>query len=145
VNILLSIHSYVLPAAITSALWCDFLGKYIWCLIFSIICEYFYAWIFNLFCPCAISGTVVSMLYIYIYIYYFLEYIAYPWLYLGSVYSWLWLTHKVISSLLTKISQEFHGKYYHPSNARIWFYGDDDPTERLRILSGTASESHLCW
>lgn len=32
--------------------------------------------------------------------------------------------------------QEFHRKYYHPSNARIWFYGDDDPSERLRILSG---------
>lgn len=32
--------------------------------------------------------------------------------------------------------QEFHRKYYHPSNARIWFYGDDDPNERLRILSG---------
>lgn len=32
--------------------------------------------------------------------------------------------------------QEFHRNYYHPSNSRIWFYGDDDPTERLRILSG---------
>lgn len=32
--------------------------------------------------------------------------------------------------------QEFHRKFYHPSNARIWFYGDDDPKERLRILSG---------
>lgn len=31
--------------------------------------------------------------------------------------------------------QEFHRKFYHPSNARIWFYGDDDPNERLRILS----------
>ncbi|XP_074330067.1 presequence protease 1, chloroplastic/mitochondrial-like [Apium graveolens] len=31
--------------------------------------------------------------------------------------------------------KEFHRKYYHPSNARIWFYGDDDPIERLRILS----------
>jgi Zn-dependent M16 (insulinase) family peptidase len=26
--------------------------------------------------------------------------------------------------------------FYHPSNARIWFYGDDDTKERLRILSG---------
>lgn len=34
--------------------------------------------------------------------------------------------------------QEFHRKYYHPSNARIWFYGDDDPNERLRILSGNS-------
>lgn len=31
--------------------------------------------------------------------------------------------------------KDFHRKYYHPSNARIWFYGDDDPNERLRILS----------
>lgn len=28
----------------------------------------------------------------------------------------------------------FHEKYYHPSNARLYFYGDDDPTERLRLL-----------
>ncbi|MQL79355.1 hypothetical protein Taro_011783 [Colocasia esculenta] len=33
--------------------------------------------------------------------------------------------------------EEFHRKYYHPSNARIWFYGDDDPNERLCILSGS--------
>jgi len=32
--------------------------------------------------------------------------------------------------------QEFHRQYYHPSNARIWFYGDDDPVHRLRVLSG---------
>jgi presequence protease len=29
---------------------------------------------------------------------------------------------------------DFHRKYYHPSNARIFFYGDDDPDRRLRIL-----------
>ena len=28
----------------------------------------------------------------------------------------------------------FHERYYHPSNARITFYGDDDPQERLRLL-----------
>uniref|UniRef100_A0A7S3VL18 Peptidase M16C associated domain-containing protein n=1 Tax=Dunaliella tertiolecta TaxID=3047 RepID=A0A7S3VL18_DUNTE len=31
--------------------------------------------------------------------------------------------------------QDFHSKYYHPSNARFWFHGDDDPVERLRILA----------
>ncbi|KAG8072488.1 hypothetical protein GUJ93_ZPchr0006g43322 [Zizania palustris] len=31
--------------------------------------------------------------------------------------------------------KEFHSNYYHPSNSRIWFYGDDNPKERLRILS----------
>jgi Zn-dependent M16 (insulinase) family peptidase len=29
----------------------------------------------------------------------------------------------------------FHETYYHPSNARIYFYGDDDPEERLRIVN----------
>ncbi len=28
----------------------------------------------------------------------------------------------------------FHQTYYHPSNARIYFYGDDDPAERLRLM-----------
>ncbi|KAM2364242.1 hypothetical protein ACFX1X_003213 [Malus domestica] len=41
----------------------------------------------------------------------------------------------VIPKLTFEEFKEFHRKYYHPSNARIWFYGDDDPTERLRILS----------
>jgi Zn-dependent M16 (insulinase) family peptidase len=30
--------------------------------------------------------------------------------------------------------KQFHDLYYHPSNARIFFYGDDDPVERLRLL-----------
>jgi Zn-dependent M16 (insulinase) family peptidase len=30
--------------------------------------------------------------------------------------------------------KRFHSTYYHPSNALIYFYGDDDPVERLRIL-----------
>ena len=34
----------------------------------------------------------------------------------------------------------FHGRYYHTSNARFWFYGDDDPEERLRILDSYLSE-----
>lgn len=28
----------------------------------------------------------------------------------------------------------FHDTYYHPSNARIYFYGNDDPDERLRLM-----------
>ncbi|XP_017229368.1 presequence protease 1, chloroplastic/mitochondrial isoform X2 [Daucus carota subsp. sativus] len=40
--------------------------------------------------------------------------------------------HDILSK---SAQQEFHLKFYHPSNARIWFYGDDDPIERLRILS----------
>ncbi len=30
--------------------------------------------------------------------------------------------------------KSFHEKYYHPTNARIFFYGDDDPEERLRRM-----------
>ena len=30
--------------------------------------------------------------------------------------------------------KDFHARYYHPSNARIYFYGDDDPDERLRLM-----------
>lgn len=33
----------------------------------------------------------------------------------------------------------FHGRYYHPSNARLFFYGDDDPGERLRLLDSWLS------
>ncbi|KAH7679588.1 LuxS/MPP-like metallohydrolase protein [Dioscorea alata] len=42
---------------------------------------------------------------------------------------------KVIPKLTFEEFKDFHRKYYHPSNARIWFYGDDEPNERLRILS----------
>jgi Zn-dependent M16 (insulinase) family peptidase len=30
--------------------------------------------------------------------------------------------------------RDFHRTYYHPSNARIFFYGDDDPAKRLDVL-----------
>lgn len=36
--------------------------------------------------------------------------------------------------------KEFHETYYHPSNARIFFYGDDDPEERLRLLDEYLTE-----
>ncbi|BBH09543.1 presequence protease 2 [Prunus dulcis] len=45
------------------------------------------------------------------------------------------LSFKEFKILDSDFLEEFHRKYYHPSNARIWFYGDDDPTERLRTLS----------
>lgn len=35
--------------------------------------------------------------------------------------------------------KSFHEKYYHPSNAYIYFYGDDDPETRLRLL-----DEYLC-
>ncbi|KAL4196966.1 hypothetical protein AMTRI_Chr04g248910 [Amborella trichopoda] len=42
---------------------------------------------------------------------------------------------KVIPKLTFEEFKEFHRKYYHPSNSKIWFYGDDDPNERLRTIS----------
>jgi Zn-dependent M16 (insulinase) family peptidase len=36
--------------------------------------------------------------------------------------------------------KSFHDTYYHPSNARIFFYGDDDPEERLRLMDGCLDE-----
>jgi presequence protease len=34
----------------------------------------------------------------------------------------------------------FHESYYHPSNSRLFFYGDDPPEERLRLLDAVLSE-----
>ena len=41
-------------------------------------------------------------------------------------------------------TQDFHGRYYHPSNARIWFYGDDPPEERLRLLAAYLDDFEAC-
>ncbi len=40
----------------------------------------------------------------------------------------------VIPDLTYAEFKHFHDTYYHPSNAYIWFYGDDPEDERLRIL-----------
>ncbi len=40
----------------------------------------------------------------------------------------------VIPDLTYAEFKEFHDTYYHPSNAYIWFYGDDPEDERLRLL-----------
>jgi Zn-dependent M16 (insulinase) family peptidase len=42
----------------------------------------------------------------------------------------------VIPDLTYEQFKRFHQTYYHPSNAVIYFYGDDDPTERLRLMDG---------
>eukprot|EP00899_Mesostigma_viride_P012227 jgi/Mesvir1/21004/Mv08062-RA.1 len=47
---------------------------------------------------------------------------------------------RVIPSLTYEQFKEFHSKFYHPTNARIWFCGDDDPDTRLRILDSFLSE-----
>lgn len=41
----------------------------------------------------------------------------------------------VIPELSWEQFKSFHETYYHPSNARVFFYGDDDPEGRLRIVN----------
>ncbi|MGY6217484.1 insulinase family protein [Methylolobus aquaticus] len=45
----------------------------------------------------------------------------------------------VIPDLTYDRFKAFHATFYHPSNARIFFYGDDDPEERLRYLDAWLS------
>ncbi len=47
---------------------------------------------------------------------------------------------QVIPNLTFEQFKAFHDTYYHPSNARIYFYGDDNPEERLKLISGYLSE-----
>lgn len=46
----------------------------------------------------------------------------------------------VIPQLTYEEFQAFHAKYYHPSNAKFWFYGDDPAEERLAKLSAFLDE-----
>ena len=47
---------------------------------------------------------------------------------------------QVIPSLTYEQFKAFHERYYHPSNARIFFYGDDEPEERLRLVQDYLKE-----
>ncbi len=47
---------------------------------------------------------------------------------------------KQIPNLTYEQFHAFHEKYYHPSNARIFFYGDDDPQERLVRLEAVLGD-----
>jgi hypothetical protein len=40
-----------------------------------------------------------------------------------------------IPSLTFEQFKAFHEKYYHPSNARVYFYGDDDSKKRLELMN----------
>jgi presequence protease len=46
---------------------------------------------------------------------------------------------RVMPDLTYEKFKAFHERYYHPSNAQIIFYGDDDPARRLDILDATLS------
>jgi len=43
---------------------------------------------------------------------------------------------EAILSLTYEKFLSFHRRFYHPSNAWIFFYGDDDPEMRLKLLNG---------
>lgn len=45
-----------------------------------------------------------------------------------------------IPNLTYKQFKAFHETYYHPSNAKIFFYGDAEPEERLRFLDSYLKE-----
>ena len=47
---------------------------------------------------------------------------------------------RVIPELTYEEFVAFHGRFYHPSNARFWFYGDDPLLERLRLLDAYLAE-----
>ncbi|MBP8644608.1 MAG: insulinase family protein [Syntrophobacteraceae bacterium] len=47
-----------------------------------------------------------------------------------------------IPSLTYERFREFHRKHYHPSNARIFFYGDDAPDRRLEIVNEYLKDFH---
>ncbi|MEZ4618129.1 MAG: insulinase family protein [Caldilineaceae bacterium] len=47
-----------------------------------------------------------------------------------------------IPNLTYQQFKQFHATYYHPANARIYFYGDDDVEERLRLLDERLREFH---
>ncbi len=47
---------------------------------------------------------------------------------------------KAIPDLTFEQLSAFHQRFYHPSNARLFFYGDDDAEKRLQILDEWLSE-----
>jgi presequence protease len=47
---------------------------------------------------------------------------------------------KQIPNLTYEQFHDFHKRYYHPSNARIFFYGNDDPEERLNRLEAVLKD-----
>lgn len=46
----------------------------------------------------------------------------------------------VIPTLTYENFRDFYDTYYHPSNARIWFYGDDPTEKRLELLASYLDE-----
>jgi len=51
-------------------------------------------------------------------------------------------TLREIPNLTFEQFKAFHEKYYHPSNARVFFYGNDEPEERLRLVNDYLKDFH---
>jgi Zn-dependent M16 (insulinase) family peptidase len=49
---------------------------------------------------------------------------------------------KEIPNLTFEQFKAFHEKYYHPSNCRVFFYGNDEPGERLRLVNDYLKDFH---
>lgn len=47
-----------------------------------------------------------------------------------------------ISDLTFQSFQKFHNDYYHPSNSKVFFYGDDDLYERLVLLDSYLTDAY---
>ncbi len=47
---------------------------------------------------------------------------------------------EIIPELTYEQFKQFHADYYHPSNSRIFFYGDDDPEKRLELVEEYLNE-----
>lgn len=47
---------------------------------------------------------------------------------------------KHIPDLTYQGLRDFHAKFYHPSNSRIIFYGDDEPMKRLQVMDSWLSK-----
>ncbi|HEY8595933.1 MAG TPA: insulinase family protein [Devosiaceae bacterium] len=47
---------------------------------------------------------------------------------------------RVIPDLTYEAFRDFHSRLYHPSNARAFFYGDDDPEKRLDLIGDYFAE-----
>jgi hypothetical protein len=49
-----------------------------------------------------------------------------------------------IPSLTFDYFKNFHTRFYHPANARIYFYGDDPVPKRLELLDEVSCNAHFC-
>lgn len=59
---------------------------------------------------------------------------------LGDAWSFLKCASSILITLRLHVIIRQRGKYYHPSNAKFWFYGDDPADARLELVDKYLSE-----